>query len=128
MWDPDIGNIPWMRLCNYGGCEILHQLKRVINIPWFEGFQPSFCWCRISFIHSTKQCWFYVDLIWKLRWLYFLQAFDMGKMDMNIVHWWMVDMAICRYTNWRFRLLPESPGSLWQIFSCSFHERTRTSP
>ena len=30
------------------GCEILHQLKTLVNIPFFIGFQPSFWWCRIS--------------------------------------------------------------------------------
>ena len=25
-----------------------HQLKTVVNIPWFIGFQPSGWWCRIS--------------------------------------------------------------------------------
>ena len=28
-----------------------HQLKTVVNIPLFVGFQPSFRWCRVSLAH-----------------------------------------------------------------------------
>ena len=31
-----------------------HQLKTVVNIQLFRGFQPSFWWCRISCINQVN--------------------------------------------------------------------------
>ena len=46
------------------GCENLHQLRTVVNIPLFIGFQPAVWWCRSSSIHSMLAMGKYHDVFY----------------------------------------------------------------
>ena len=78
---------PFLKYCGWAS-EILHQLKTVVNIPFFIGFQPSVWWCRISSTHristaafsgSCWTAWRVASALWQRRCWHGASPDEVGK-------------------------------------------------